>query len=54
MTPVPLARRMAELMPASELEILHGGSHYVPVELPEPLIARLRAFLAQRVPEIAT
>jgi pimeloyl-ACP methyl ester carboxylesterase len=53
MTPVPLARRMSELMPHSELEVLEGGSHYVPVELPEPLIAALRSFLSRRVPEAA-
>jgi pimeloyl-ACP methyl ester carboxylesterase len=53
MTPEPLARRMAELLPASELEILAGGSHYVPIELPEPFIAHLRSFLSRRVPESA-
>lgn len=49
MTPVPLSRRMASLMPRSELEIFEGGSHYVPIEYPKRLNDTLASFLSRRV-----
>lgn len=49
MTPVPLSRRMADLLPRSELEIFEGGSHYVPIEFPKRLNDTLASFLSRRV-----
>lgn len=49
MTPKWLAQRMTELLPDAELCILPGGTHYVPVELPDTLNRRIADFLRMRL-----
>jgi pimeloyl-ACP methyl ester carboxylesterase len=41
---------MARDIPGAELLVLPGGTHYLPVEFPEQLAARVDRFLAERVP----
>ncbi len=49
MTPDWLSRKMSELIPASELVVMKGGSHYLPVEFPDKLNAVVSRFLDRRV-----
>lgn len=44
--PVEMARRTAELVPASELLVLEGAGHGVPAERPDELHAAVLGFLA--------
>jgi pimeloyl-ACP methyl ester carboxylesterase len=48
-TPPELAQSMADRIPESDFMIVAGGSHAAPIEQPEPILARIRAFLAERV-----
>ena len=46
-TPMRLSVRMHEEIPGSELLVLPGGTHVGPIEHPDLLAARIRAFLAR-------
>lgn len=48
--PVATLEAMAEAIPGAELCVLPGGTHYLPVELPAELAARVDAFLARLPP----
>jgi pimeloyl-ACP methyl ester carboxylesterase len=49
-TPMRLSVKMHESIPASELLVLPGGTHVGPVEHPELVSEKIRAFLAARCP----
>lgn len=49
-TPMRLSVKMHEAIRGSELLVLPGGTHVAPLEHPELVEARLRAFLAARLP----
>jgi len=49
MTPDGLSTYMVESIPDAELMIVHGGTHYVPVEFPLDINRRISAFLADRL-----
>ena len=44
-TPPDVARQMAEAIPDAELVLLEGGSHTLPIERPDEIVASLRPFL---------
>jgi pimeloyl-ACP methyl ester carboxylesterase len=50
MTPPSVGRAMHARIAGSELAVIEGGTHYTPIEFPELLSERIRAFLA-RFPE---
>ena len=50
--PVPTIEATAHAIPGAELCVLPGATHYLPVEFPHELDARIRRFLADRVPEV--
>lgn len=47
-TPTHLAEAMAAAIPDSELVVVEGGTHVVPIERREQLLARVRAFIQTR------
>jgi len=47
MTPLALSREMARTIPDSELVIVKGGSHYLPIEFPEALNEAVVRFLGR-------
>jgi pimeloyl-ACP methyl ester carboxylesterase len=49
-TPMRLSQRMHEAIRGSELLVLPGGTHAGPIEQPELLSRRVRAFLTERFP----
>ena len=49
-TPMRLSLALNQAIRGSELLVLPGGTHVGPLEYPELVEARLRAFLAERVP----
>ncbi len=49
MTPHWLSKRMVELLPDAELAEFPKGTHYVPVEFPREVNARLERFLRDKV-----
>jgi pimeloyl-ACP methyl ester carboxylesterase len=49
-TPMRLSVNMHRALPASELVVVPGGTHVAPLEDPELVGARVRAFLAARAP----
>jgi pimeloyl-ACP methyl ester carboxylesterase len=49
-TPMRLSLEMNRAIRGSELLVLPGGTHVGPLEYPEQLATRVRAFLAHRVP----
>ncbi len=52
-TPLHLSRRMARILPNSELLVLEGGSHAAPLEQPDRIEARVDRFLRLQVfPEL--
>jgi pimeloyl-ACP methyl ester carboxylesterase len=44
-TPASLSEFMAEQMPKAELLMIKGGSHVAPIEQPELVSAKLKAFV---------
>jgi 3-oxoadipate enol-lactonase len=46
MTPPSVGRAMHDRIKGSELAIVEGGTHYTPIEFPDVLADRIRAFLA--------
>lgn len=46
-TPLPLSRELAQLIPGALLEILPTGNHFAPVTLPAEFRARLDCFLTK-------
>lgn len=44
-TPSYVSARMTDLLPKAEFELLLGGTHTAPIELPEVIGARLRRFI---------
>ena len=53
MTPDSLSTHMATTIPDAELMIVKGGTHYVPVEFPREINARISTFLSEKVEEVA-
>jgi pimeloyl-ACP methyl ester carboxylesterase len=49
-TPMHLSVAMHQAIPGSELLVLPGGTHVAPLEHPQLVEERIRAFLAARVP----
>lgn len=49
MTPPALSKRMAAMLPQSELAVFEGGSHYLPIEFPQRLNETLASFLTRRI-----
>ena len=49
MTPVKVGEAMAARIPGSEIEVVTGGSHYLPIEFPGRLNEVVESFLARRV-----
>ena len=47
--PAPTVEAMASAIPRSELWLVEGSSHYLPVEVPEALDARIGRFIDERV-----
>jgi pimeloyl-ACP methyl ester carboxylesterase len=47
--PVPTLEAMAAAIPGCELTVLAGATHYLPVEFPTELDARVRRFAAERL-----
>jgi pimeloyl-ACP methyl ester carboxylesterase len=52
--PVQTLEAIAAGVPGAELEVVHGGTHYLPVEFPAALDARIRRFVAERVDPAVT
>ncbi len=48
--PIETLEATAAAIPGAELLVLSGGTHYLPVEFPGELAARVDRFLAERVP----
>src|ERR1043165_7729997 len=48
-TPIWLSRRMADAIPGSELEIVPGTTHTMPLEQPALVASRVLGFIEQRV-----
>jgi len=48
-TPPAYAEEMAALLPKSELVLVQGGTHVVPLEQPDIVRARVEAFMRERV-----
>lgn len=48
-TPVWLSRRMAHLVPDSELLVVRGATHVAPLEAPELIELRLERFFEERI-----
>jgi pimeloyl-ACP methyl ester carboxylesterase len=48
LTPVPMARRIADALPAAQLTVFPGAGHMLPVERPAGVAARLAALVDQR------
>ena len=51
-TPMHLSVSMHEAIPGSELLVLPGGTHVAPLEYPDLVEARVRAFLATHAPRV--
>jgi len=49
LTPAALSVQMHELVPGSELVVMKGASHYLPIEFPSQLNSTVADFLARRV-----
>ncbi len=49
-TPMRLSLALSQAIRGSELLVLPGGTHVAPLEYPELVEARVRAFLAERAP----
>ncbi len=49
MTPVRVGQAMAARIPGAELQVIEGGSHYLPIEYPDALNRAVESFLARRV-----
>jgi pimeloyl-ACP methyl ester carboxylesterase len=47
--PVSAMEATAEAIPGAELWVVPGATHYLPVEFPDQLCARMERFLAERV-----
>ena len=47
--PARTVTAIAAAIPGAELWVVEGGTHYLPVEVPEALDARIERFLAERV-----
>jgi 3-oxoadipate enol-lactonase len=47
MTPPSVGRAMHDRIKGSELAVVEGGTHYTPIEFPDVLSERIRAFLAR-------
>ena len=47
-TPRPLAQQMARRIPDAEILVVRGGTHYTPLEYPEPASLRLERFWRER------
>ena len=45
LTPAFVSEQMARLAPVSEIMTVRGGTHYVPIEVPEYLALRVEKFL---------
>jgi pimeloyl-ACP methyl ester carboxylesterase len=52
--PIQHLAAMAAAVPGAELEVVHGGTHYLPVEFPAELDARVRRFVAERIDRTVT
>jgi pimeloyl-ACP methyl ester carboxylesterase len=48
LTPVPMARRIAEALPSAQLTVYPGAGHMLPVERTVGVAARLAALVDQR------
>ena len=48
--PAVTLEAIADAIPGAELSAFVGATHYLPVEVPEQLAARVERFLAERVP----
>ena len=48
-TPAPLSEAMAKVIPGSELLVIKGGSHYLPIEFPALVNETIASFLARRI-----
>lgn len=46
--PVEVARELAETVPDSHLEVIDGGSHTLPLEAPDRVIAQIRGLTGRR------
>lgn len=51
LTPVELSREMVRTIPAAELVVMDGGSHYLPIEFPDRLNQAVASFIARRLRE---
>lgn len=47
LTPLPTSERMARSLPGASLRVLHGGTHYTPVEFPREVGDELEALLSR-------
>lgn len=52
LTPATLSKQMHALVPGSELVVMQGASHYLPLEFPRELNQTIASFLARRVAKV--
>jgi pimeloyl-ACP methyl ester carboxylesterase len=47
LTPIATARAIQRVVPQTRLRVLHGGTHYTPVEYPNEVCEELARLLAE-------
>lgn len=53
MTPAWLSEKMVKALPDARLEIVPGGSHYVPIEFPTRVNSTIDRWLGAKLPELS-